>query len=104
MKSATTTTKTKGARSWVGSMQKHSYREMCLHDYYDGATDVTNSAFCSNRVTSGRLKATSKQKHCHFVNQSIKITSHVVHSQTELNREKMKNSVYFAARSKAPLG
>ena len=36
---------------------------------------------------------------CHFVTQSIKITSHVVHFQSE----NQKNSVYFAARGIALL-
>ena len=36
----------------------------------------------------------------HFVNQSIKITLHVVHSQSELKDEKQKSNVYFVARGR----
>jgi len=34
-----------------------------LQDYHDSAANVANSAFYSNRVTTSRPTATSKQKH-----------------------------------------
>ena len=37
---------------------------------------------------------------CHFVNQSMKTASHIVHSKSELKHEKQKNSVHFAVRGK----
>ena len=74
--------------------ENHLHSKTRLPDYHDSAANVANSAFYSNGVTDSRPIATPKQKKpCHFVSQSIKITSHVVHFRSE----KHKNSVYFAA-------
>jgi len=63
MKSKTSATKTKGIRSWLESMKKHSHSRTRLLDYHDSAANVTNSAFYSNRVTTNGPVVTSKQKH-----------------------------------------
>jgi len=55
MKSATTITKTNGARLW----QEKTH----LPDYHDSAANVTNPVFYSNCVTGNRPITTSKQKH-----------------------------------------
>jgi len=60
MKSATTTTKMKDARSWPESTRKHLHSKTRPHDYHD---NVAHSVFYSNRVTTSRPIATSKQKH-----------------------------------------
>jgi len=44
---------------------------------------MLQTAFYSNRVTASRPIATSKKTPCHFVTQSIKIISQIVHFQSE---------------------
>jgi len=44
---------------------------------------MLQTAFYSNHVSASRPIATSKKTPCHFVTQSIKIISHVVHFQSE---------------------
>jgi len=43
--------------------KNHLHRKAPLLDYHDGAANVANSAFYSNRVTASRPIATSRQKH-----------------------------------------
>ena len=43
--------------------ENHSHSKTRLHGYHDSAANVANSAFYSNRVTTSRPTATSKQKH-----------------------------------------
>jgi len=43
--------------------QIHLHSKTCLLDYHDSVPNVTNSAFCSNRVTASRPIATFKLKH-----------------------------------------
>ena len=62
MKSATTTTKTNGARLRKSPHENHSHSKTCLHDYH-GSAAVTNSAFYSNCVAASGPIATSKHKH-----------------------------------------
>jgi len=47
-------------------------------DYHDSAANVANSALFSHFQT---------KTPCHFVTQSIKITSHVVHFRSEKNKK-----------------
>jgi len=63
--------------------ENHLHNKTCLPDYHDSAANIANSAFYSNRVTTSRPTATSKKTPCYFVIQYIKITSHVVHFQSE---------------------
>ena len=63
MKSATTTTKTKGANHSYSQYENHLHSKTRLHDYHDYAANVANSAFYSNRVIASRPIANSKQKH-----------------------------------------
>jgi len=81
MKSATTTTKRKVPDHGQSQHENHLHSKTRLHDYHDCAANVGNSAFYSNRVTASRPIATSKKTPCHFVTQSLKITSHFVHFQ-----------------------
>jgi len=54
MKSATTTTKTKGADHGQSQHENHLHSKTCLHGYRDSAANVANSAFYSNHVTASR--------------------------------------------------
>jgi len=63
MKSATTTTKTKGANHGQSQHENHLHSKTRVLDYHDCAANVANSAFYSNCVTASRPIANSKQKH-----------------------------------------
>jgi len=79
MKSATTTTKKVVPDVGKSQHENHSHSKARLPDYHDSAAKVLNSAFYSNCVTASRPVATYKTKTpCHFVTQSIQITSHVL--------------------------
>jgi len=52
MKSATTTTKMKGAQLWPKSTRKPFTQ--CKTRLHDSAANIANSAFSSNRVTTSR--------------------------------------------------
>jgi len=43
MKSATTTTKRKAPNYGESQRENHSHSKICLPDYHDSATNVTNS-------------------------------------------------------------
>jgi len=58
MKTAATTTKTKGAVVRV-DLKTISAQQMCMLDHHDSAARVTNSAFYLNHVTVGRPLAPS---------------------------------------------
>ena len=80
--------------------ENHLHSKTRLQDYHNSSANVANSAFYSNRATVSRPIAISHfqtKTLCYFVTQSIKITSHVVHFQSE----KKKNSAYFAAKGVA---
>ena len=104
MKSATTNTKTKGARSWPESTRKpftqwHVYSTtltvlmlMLQNQHFI----LRLSKTCYRQQTYSHFQTKTR---CHFVTQSIKVTSHVMHFQSE----KKKLSVHFAARGIALL-
>ena len=63
MKSATTTTKTKVHNHGQRQHENHLHSKTRLHDYHDSVANVAISAFSSNRATTSRPIAASKQKH-----------------------------------------
>jgi len=84
MKSANTTTKTNGPDYGQSQHKNHSHSKTRLPDYQDSAANVTNSAFYSSYVTllpADLYSHFQTKTPCHFVTQSTKISSNVVHFQ-----------------------
>jgi len=96
MKSGTTVTKTKVPCHGRSRCKNHSHT--VRHVYLTTVTVLSmwqTQCFilCRHQRTYSHFQTKTP---CHFVTQSIKRTSHVVHFQSE----KQKSSVYFAARGR----
>ena len=68
--------------------ENHSHSKTSLHDYHDSAANMINAAFHSYRVNRQRTYSHFQTKTPrNFVTQSMKITSHVVHFQSEKQKK-----------------